>query len=70
VQDVVVLEAYRHKGIARRIVRELIDRCQRAGIVWVGVIAAPGTETLYAGLGFLPMKGHVPMLLGTARPDA
>ncbi len=61
-QDVVVLPEYRKQGIGRRIVGELIRHCTAVGISWIGVIAEPGSDTLYAALGFIPLTGHLPML--------
>jgi GNAT superfamily N-acetyltransferase len=62
VQDVVVLEAHRGRGIGREIVRRLTERCLEARIVWIGLIAEPGTQAFYEPLGFRPLPGYVPML--------
>lgn len=63
IQDVVVLSNWRQRGVGRMIVSALLEGCRSRGITWVGVIAQPGTEMLYRSLGFVPMEGHVPMLL-------
>ena len=63
-QDIVVLESHRGRGIGREIIRRLTERCAAAGIGWIGLIAEPGTEGLYESLGYRRMPGHVPMLHG------
>lgn len=63
IQDVVVLQKWRKGGVGRMIVSALLEGCRSRGITWIGVIAQPGTEMLYRSLGFVPMVGHVPMLL-------
>lgn len=63
IQDVVVLSQWRMKGVGKMVISALIDGCKSRGISWIGVIAQPGLENLYRSLGFVPMEGHVPMLL-------
>lgn len=62
IQDLVVLPKYRDHGIGKKLVDSLIKQCLSNGIVWIGVIAEPGSDKLYRGLGFKPMKDHIPML--------
>ncbi len=62
IQDVVVLETHRGRGIGGEIVRRLTERCVAAGIGWVGLVAEPGTERFYERLGFRVLAGHLPML--------
>ena len=62
IQDLVVLPKYRKKGFGKKLVDILIKQCLAKGIVWIGVIAEPGSDELYRGLGFKPMKDHTPML--------
>ena len=62
IQDLVVLPKYRSYGIGKKLVDFLIKQCLSKGIVWIGVIAEPGSDKLYRGLGFKPMKDHIPML--------
>jgi aralkylamine N-acetyltransferase len=69
-QDVVVMPDYRRQGIGRQIVGELIRHCTEAGISWIGVIAEPGSDGLYAALGFIELTGHIPMLYQTGDPYA
>ncbi|MBZ5637948.1 MAG: GNAT family N-acetyltransferase [Acidobacteriia bacterium] len=61
-QDVVVLEAYRARGIGLEIVRRLTDRCVEAGIGWIGLVAEPGTRAFYEPLGYRVRAGHELML--------
>lgn len=63
IQDVVVLPQWRKKGVGKMVISALLEGCRSRGISWIGVIAQPGTEMLYRSLGFVPMEGHVPMLL-------
>ncbi|HVN77121.1 MAG TPA: GNAT family N-acetyltransferase [Thermoanaerobaculaceae bacterium] len=62
IQDVVVLPGWRGRGIGREIVRRLAQRCQDAGLSWIGLIAEPGTQAFYEPLGFRALAGYVPML--------
>ena len=62
IQDLVVFPEYRKKGLGKKLVDILIKQCLSKGIVWIGVIAEPGSDKLYRDLGFKPMKGHIPML--------
>jgi GNAT superfamily N-acetyltransferase len=66
-QDFVVHSSWRGRGIGTRLLRSLVEECQRAGIGWIGCIAEPGTESFYTHLGFQRMEGHVPVLLGGIR---
>ncbi len=63
IHDVVVLPQWRKRGVGKMVVSALMEGCKSRGISWIGVIAQPGTEKLYCSLGFVPMEGHVPMLL-------
>ncbi len=62
IQDLIVLPKYRRQGLGKKLVDFLIKQCLSKGIVWIGVIAEPGSDKLYRGLGFKPMKDHIPML--------
>ncbi len=62
IQDLVVLPAFRNKGIGKEIVASLVRRCTEAGITWIGLIAEPDTEEFYRPLGFHRMQDHVPLL--------
>jgi ribosomal protein S18 acetylase RimI-like enzyme len=64
IQDVVVLEDYRGKGVGRELVRRLTQFCIARKIAWIGLVAEPGTQGLYEDLGFGPLIGYQPMLYG------
>jgi ribosomal protein S18 acetylase RimI-like enzyme len=64
IQDVVVLDAYRGKGIGRELVRRLTQFCIARKIAWIGLVAEPGTQGLYEELGYGPLIGYQPMLYG------
>jgi len=63
IQDVVVLDGLRGKGIGSDIIRSLVEFCRSRGLVWIGLIAEGGSERFYRKLGFDVMPGHTPMLL-------
>ena len=62
-QDLVILPEFRHRSIGRKIVTALLEKCQDAGISWIGLIAEPDTEIFYKPLGFRRMEGHIPLIL-------
>jgi aralkylamine N-acetyltransferase len=62
IQDVTVEKSFRRKGIARRIVTELIKKLEADGIGWIGLIAEKGSAEFYRPLGFDPMPDSTPML--------
>jgi ribosomal protein S18 acetylase RimI-like enzyme len=61
IQDLVILPEYRGMGAGGEIVSTLLRFCISRNITWIALIAEPGTEDFYAGLGFSPMRDHVPM---------
>jgi ribosomal protein S18 acetylase RimI-like enzyme len=61
IQDVVVLPEYRGRGIGAEIVSRLARHCTERGLVWIGLVAEPGTTAFYERLGFRVMKDYVPM---------
>lgn len=63
-QDIVVLPAYRGKGIGAAILDTLVSFCRERELTWIGLVAQPGTVPFYERGGFAAMEGHVPMLLG------
>ncbi|MDD3117568.1 MAG: GNAT family N-acetyltransferase [Victivallales bacterium] len=69
IQDIVVARAYRRSGIGRRIVALLVAELHAAGVDWIGLIGAPGTEKFYSRLGFAPMPDYIPMLHQSAGPE-
>ena len=62
IQDLVVLPAYRRHGIGQKIVETLVEACKARGVLWIGLVAEPGSESFYERLGFNVMPGHVPMI--------
>lgn len=63
IQDVAVLKEFQGKGIGGKIIQTLIAGLKERGVDWIGLIAEPGTTDFYERLGFLPLKGHVPLKL-------
>jgi ribosomal protein S18 acetylase RimI-like enzyme len=61
IQDLVVRNDYRGRGIGTMILSALLEHCTSAGITWIALIAEPGTEAFYIPLGFRRMEGYVPM---------
>lgn len=61
IQDVAVLKEFRGKGIGGKIIQILIEKLKEKGVDWIGLIAQPGTSSFYKGLGFEPLKDHVPL---------
>ena len=62
IQDLIIMPEYRKKGIGKKLVKTLIDYCISKKLVWIGLIAEPGSEDFYKDLGLKNMKGHIPML--------
>ena len=63
IQDVTVLREYRGLGLGARIVERITGFLRERRIGWIGLIAEPGTQEFYRGLGFEVMEGFSPMLL-------
>ncbi|HIH02765.1 MAG TPA: GNAT family N-acetyltransferase [Methanoregulaceae archaeon] len=69
IQDVIVEPPYRGRGIGRRIVDALLERCSADGILWVGVVAEPGSVAFWERAGFGVLEGHMAMhLVGGSEP--
>jgi ribosomal protein S18 acetylase RimI-like enzyme len=62
IQDLVILPAFRGRGIGKKIVSLLVKHCKEAGLSWIGLIAEPDSEEFYLPLGFERMTGHIPMI--------
>jgi GNAT superfamily N-acetyltransferase len=58
IQDVVVLKKYRGKGIGFKIIQRLLDHCLENNLVWIGLVAEPGTKDFYTPLGFKTLPGE------------
>ncbi len=63
IQDLVVAEEWRRWGVGRMILAKLLDECRKQNLTWIALIAEPGKEDFYRSMGFVPMPGHVPMIL-------
>jgi spermidine synthase len=63
IQDVTVLREYRGLGLGARIVERITGFLRERRIGWIGLIAEPGTQAFYRGLGFEVLEGYSPMLL-------
>ena len=61
-QDIVVLERCRGRGMGRAIIKALLQHCISRGLVWIGLVAEPGTKGFYEPLGFETLPGE-PMVL-------
>jgi aralkylamine N-acetyltransferase len=62
IQDVVVLQEYRNHNVGKQLVQALVDFCLSRGLLWIGLIAEPGTDSFYVPLGFRTMERYTPML--------
>jgi GNAT superfamily N-acetyltransferase len=58
IQDVVVLDDWRGKGLGKAIVKKLLDFCLDHKLHWIGLVAEPGTKGLYTPLGFKTLPGE------------
>jgi len=58
IQDIVVLKDYRGKGIGKEIVQNLLNYCLEKNLVWIGLVAEPGTREFYSPLGFKKLPGE------------
>ncbi|MDD4307309.1 MAG: GNAT family N-acetyltransferase [Thermoplasmata archaeon] len=66
-QDIVVLKEHRGRGLGREITRHLLEHCLSKGLVWIGLVAEPGSKRIYEPLGFEDLPGE-PMVF-RRRPD-
>jgi GNAT superfamily N-acetyltransferase len=57
-QDIVVLKELRGMGLGRAITKKLLEHCMSRGLVWVGLVAEPGTKKFYEPLGFETLPGE------------
>jgi N-acetylglutamate synthase-like GNAT family acetyltransferase len=61
IQDLVIMDEYRGKGLGKQLVKYLVSHCISKGISWIGLISEPGQDKFYSSLGFSMMKKHIPM---------
>jgi GNAT superfamily N-acetyltransferase len=67
IQDLIVFSKYRRLHVGTQLVRALLDYCQSKGVMWIALIAEPGTDVFYKTLGFKPMVRYVPMRFPSER---
>jgi len=58
IQDVVVLGKFRGKGIGKAIIKKLLLHCIKNKLLWIGLVAEPGTKDFYTPLGFKELPGE------------
>jgi ribosomal protein S18 acetylase RimI-like enzyme len=63
IQDLTVRSDRRNQGIGRKILQTLLERLHADGLRWIGLIAEPGSYSLYHREGFRKMPNAVPMLM-------
>jgi ribosomal protein S18 acetylase RimI-like enzyme len=63
IQDLTVRNDHRNQGIGRRILQTLLERLHADGLRWIGLIAEPGSCSLYHRAGFREMSAWIPMLM-------
>lgn len=63
IQDLTVRSDFRNQGIGQRILQTLLERLHADGLRWIGLIAEPGSYSLYHREGFRKMPDAVPMLM-------
>jgi GNAT superfamily N-acetyltransferase len=63
IQDLTVRSDHRNQGIGRRLLQTLLERLHADGLHWIGLIAEPGSCSLYQRAGFREMSAWVPMLI-------
>jgi len=63
IQDLTVRRDRRKQGIGQCILKILLERVHTDGIRWIGLIAEPGSDTLYRRAGFREMDAYIPMLM-------
>ncbi len=61
IQDLVILQEYRNKGIGKKLVKKLIDYCKSKNIHWIALISEPNQEKFYKKIGFQEMKNYIPL---------
>ena len=62
IQDIMVRPEARRQAIASSIMKVIVERLERDGMTWIGLIAKQGTHPFYCGLGFSEIPGAMPML--------
>ena len=62
IQDIMVRPEARRQAIASSIMKVIVERLERDGMTWIGLVAKQGTQPFYGGLGFSEIPGAMPML--------
>jgi ribosomal protein S18 acetylase RimI-like enzyme len=62
IQDIMVRPEVRRQAIASSIMKRIVERLERDGMTWIGLIAEQGTQPFYRALGFSEIPGAMPML--------
>ncbi|MCX5883107.1 MAG: GNAT family N-acetyltransferase [Deltaproteobacteria bacterium] len=62
IQDIMVRPEARRQAIASCIMKAIVERLERDGMTWIGLIAKQGTQPFYRGLGFSEIADAMPML--------
>jgi aralkylamine N-acetyltransferase len=62
IQDIVVRPDARRQAIASNIMKVILERLERDGMTWIGLVAKQDTQPFYTGLGFSEIPGAMPML--------
>jgi len=62
IQDIMVRPEARRQSVASGIMKVIVERLERDGMIWIGLIAKQGTYPFYNGLGFSGIPGAMPML--------
>ena len=57
-QDIVVRKDLRGRGLGRAIIERLLEHCLAKGLVWIGLVAEPGTRKFYEPMGFEALAGE------------
>ena len=58
IQDVIVRQDCRKRGIGSQIIRFLEAELRRKGVDWIGLVGEPGTENFYSRLGLNKQPGY------------
>lgn len=62
IQDVIVKENYRKKGIGKKLIIFLLNYLKKKQINWIGLISTPSSKEFYKKLGFETLVGFEPMI--------
>jgi len=63
IQDIVVLNEFRGRGVGRLIIDKLINYLKSKDINWITLVSEPEAASFYHKYGFSQMTGYVPFTL-------